>query len=68
MNAALFTCDMPMPELSLLESKICVHIYVITFLNKFVKCVCVRACVCACVRACVRACVCVNKNKSCNVL
>jgi len=43
MNAALFTCAiiMPMPEFSLLESKICVHIYVITFLNKFAKCVCV---------------------------
>ena len=48
MNAALFTCDMPMPELSLLESKICVHIYVITFLNKFAKCVCVCVGVSAC--------------------
>jgi len=52
---------MPMPVLSLLVSKICVHIYVITFLNKFAKCVCVCVCVCvcACERARVYVCACV---------
>ena len=55
---------MPMPVLSLLVSKICVHIYVITFLNKFAKCVCVCVCVCVCALFMIAGCIATFVNVS----